>query len=109
MGGGGERRWGRVDVNGSAALSPVLKNNAVFLGLQLGFCKTQRPCEMKLKWGHSREKEASYLSDKHFSISCWSGGRGAAANQGRGTVSCNQSLPGLLSMPSSWCWSHRGV
>lgn len=33
MGGGGpKRKWGRVDVDGNAALSPVLKNNAVFSG-----------------------------------------------------------------------------
>lgn len=67
---GWKRRWGRVDVNGNAALSPVLKNNAVFSSCVVGFCKTERPCGMKLQWGHSEEKEASYLSDKHFSISC---------------------------------------
>lgn len=90
-GAGWKRRWGRVGVNGNAALSPVLKNNAVFLGHVVGFRKTERPCEMKFKWGHPREKEASYLSDKHFSVSCWNGGRGAAANQGRGTVNATKA------------------
>lgn len=91
-GGGWKRWWGRVDVNGNAALSPVLKHNAAFAGLVEGFRKTERPCEMKLKWGHSRKKkEVSHLSDKHFGVSCWSGGRGAAANQGRGSVSATKA------------------
>lgn len=36
-------------------------------------------------------------------------GKGGSGKSGAGNCQCNQSLLGLLSMPSSRCWSHRGV
>lgn len=43
--GGCKRRWGRVDVNGNAALSPVLKNYAGFLGWWWGFARLKDPAK----------------------------------------------------------------